>query len=105
MAGVDAETRHALVHSFAYVAVALDDRLPEGMLGRLKTEALSPDAEALSLPEIEADVIEALTEPALQHGHIERPPETAVGGDQAGAARRPRIAAQAACLRSTQIAH
>ncbi|BAF88923.1 unknown protein [Azorhizobium caulinodans ORS 571] len=50
----------------------------------------------MSLPEIEADVIEALTELALQHGHIERPPEKAVGGDQAGAAGRPCIAAQAA---------
>ncbi|BAF87927.1 hypothetical protein AZC_1929 [Azorhizobium caulinodans ORS 571] len=84
--GVDAETAYALAHSFACVAVVLDDRLPEGMLGRLKSVALSADAEALSLPEIEVDVIEALTELAVQQGHIKRPPETAVGGDQAGAA-------------------
>lgn len=84
--GVDADTAHALAHSFACVAVELDDRLPEGMLGRLKSVALTPDAEALALPEIETDVIEALTELAVQQGHIKRLPEAAMGGQEADAA-------------------
>ncbi len=34
--GVEADKAYALAHSFACVAVALDDRLPEGCLGALR---------------------------------------------------------------------
>lgn len=84
--GLGTEETHALAHSFALASADLVDGLPDWVVNGLTIIKVEEGQDALEVPEVADEIIEALMSLAIEQGRLQPPPGDTVEGENEQAA-------------------